>query len=217
MHASEIQAAIAHMIAHDLRGRGLADERVLTAMASVPRHLFVPAATINEAYADGALPTSSNQTISQPFMVALMTTLLDVPPGNNVLEIGTGSGYQTAVLARLGARVVTVEHLPGLSDFAQRMLGDLGLDGDVNFVVSDGTLGYAPRAPYDRILVTAGAPHIPRALKEQLAPGGRIVVPVGDLEAQRLVVAWRDEAGRWREQPDIGCRFVPLLGADGWK
>jgi len=212
----DIVAAVERMIAVDLRGRGIRDERVLAAMAAVPRHLFVPAASVQEAYADRALPTADRQTISQPYIVALMTELLDVQPGNKVLEIGTGSGYQTAVLVKLGARVVTVEQFEGLSAFAESMMTKLHMSRHVTFVVGDGTLGYSGEAPYDRIIVTAGAPHIPGALREQLAEGGRIVIPVGDRNDQTLMVAWRDEQGEWREQATIGCRFVPLTGADGW-
>jgi len=212
----ELTTAIDRMLDIDLRGRSIRNERVLEVMAAVPRHLFVPNASMQDAYADRALPTAEGQTISQPYIVALMSSLLDVQPGGKVLEVGTGSGYQTAVLIRLGASVVTIEYLAGLSDFAQGMMKKLMLDERVTFVVGDGTLGYPAEAPYDRILVTAGAPHIPHALREQLAPGGRIVIPVGDLSEQMLVVAWRDEHGEWRQQETIGCRFVPLIGADGW-
>lgn len=204
-----------NMIEGQLRARGIHDQRVLAAMAAVPRHRFVPSVPPQDAYADRALPTASGQTISQPYIVARMTELLDVKPGDRVLEIGTGSGYQTAILAWLGAEVVTMERLPGLADFARGMLRELGLDQRVTCEVGDGTLGWPDAAPYDGILVTAGAPHVPRAYREQLAPAGRIVIPVGDRQEQQLVVVWND-GQQWRQQSALGCRFVPLIGADAW-
>ena len=204
------------MVEEQLCARGIQDERVLAAMATVPRHLFVPAASPSDAYADRALPTASGQTISQPYMVALMTELLAAQPGDKVLEIGTGSGYQTAVLATLGAKVVTIERVAGLTDFAQARLRELQLDGGVAFEVGDGTLGWPAGAPYAGILVTAGAPRVPLAFRRQLSPAGRIVIPIGDRVEQQLMVIWRD-GGQWRQQSAVGCRFVPLIGADGWE
>ncbi len=215
MMAHEHADLVQWMIEHQLRSRGIRDERVLAAMAAVPRHRFVPALAPLDAYADRALPTASGQTISQPYIVARMTELLRVEPGDKILEIGTGSGYQTAILAWLGAQVVTIERFAGLTDFAGGMLRDLCLDERVTFEVGDGTLGWSPAAPYDSILVTAGAPHVPKAYREQLAAGGRIVIPVGDRENQQLLVVWRD-GQEWRQQSALGCRFVPLIGADGW-
>lgn len=206
------------MVDQQLVARGIRDERVLDAMRRVPRHRFVPRMSISEAYADKALPTAAGQTISQPYMVALMTSLLAVKPGHKVLEIGTGSGYQTAVLAMMGADVVTMEVHASLSHFARKMIDDIGLSERVTFVEGDGTLGCKPHAPFDGILVTAGAPHTPKRLKEQLAEGGRIVIPLGDRASQTLtVVTRRDDNGEWRMEESVPCRFVPLVGADGWR
>lgn len=204
------------MVDEQLIARGIADERVLAAMAAVPRHRFVPTLHPFDAYADRAQPTTGGQTISQPYIVARMTELLRVKPGDRVLEIGTGSGYQTAILAWLGAKVVTIERMAGLSDFARGVLRELGLDQRVTCAVGDGTLGWPAAAPYDGILVTAAAPHVPQACRQQLAAGGRIVIPVGDRNEQQLLVVWRDDQ-TWRQQSALACRFVPLIGADGWQ
>lgn len=212
---NELQSFAQSMVNEQLRARGLTDERVCQAMINVPRHRFVPHIRVDEAYADKALPTAEGQTISQPYMVALMTELLWINPGHKVLEIGTGSGYQTAILAELGATVVTVERVPGLLESAKRILSELELDSSIHFVEGDGTLGYADAAPYDRILVTAGARHLPEALKVQLADGGRIVVPVGGRYEQRLLVYTLND-GRWSKAKSVACRFVPLIGVQGW-
>lgn len=211
------------MVEHDLRRRGVRDPRVLEAMRRVPRHRFVPGMPVERAYADRALPTAEGQTISQPYIVARMTELLHVDPGVRVLEIGTGSGYQAAVLATLGARVVSVERSPALAERARQVLADvLGEieaveDGDaaVRVVVGDGTLGWPEGAPYDRIMVTAAAPSVPEAYREQLADPGLIVIPLGDREQQYLTVIQRRE-GQFVQTRDTGCRFVPLVGEAGW-
>jgi len=203
------------MVDQQLIARGIRDERVLDAMRRVPRHRFVPRVTVAEAYADKALPTAAGQTISQPYMVALMTSLLAVEPGHKVLEIGTGSGYQTAVLAMIGADVVTMEVYASLTHFARKMIDDIGLTDRVTFVEGDGTLGCQPHAPFDRILVTAGAPHVPKRLKEQLTDDGRIVIPLGDRASQTLTVVTRRD-GEWQTEASVPCRFVPLVGEDGW-
>ena len=204
------------MVESQLRGRGIRDQRVLEVMSDMPRHEFVPSLPAEDAYADRALPTSDGQTISQPYIVALMSQMLDMQPGMRVLEVGTGSGYQTAILAALGADAVTTECFEGLSDFARTMLAKLGLSERVTFVVGDGSLGHEAMSPYDRILVTAGAPSMPQALREQLAPRGRIVIPVGDRFEQSLIVA-RQEGEQWIEQRTIACKFVPLVGEQGWR
>ncbi len=213
--------AIEQMIRNQLEARGIADRRVLDAMRAVPRHRFVTERPPAEAYADRALPTAQGQTISQPYIVARMTELLDVHPGHRVLEVGTGSGYQAAVLAALGARVTTVERHASLADSARRRLHDITPDAEVTVVVGDGTLGWPDDAPYDRILVTAGGPDLPPAYPDQLADdtpgGGRIVVPLGTRQEQALVVYHRRGKGAEliREDHDP-CRFVPLLGEAGW-
>ncbi|MEX2215826.1 MAG: protein-L-isoaspartate(D-aspartate) O-methyltransferase [Phycisphaeraceae bacterium] len=207
--------AARRMVESQLRARGIRDERVLAAMEAIPRHRFVPSLPVEDAYADRALATRDGQTISQPYIVALMTGMLDVQPGCRVLEVGTGSGYQTAILATLGAEVVTMERHEGLSSFAKEMLATLELDAGLTFVVGDGSMGYPALSPYDRILVTAGAPRVPPALREQLAAGGRIVIPVGDRSEQNLIIA-RYEGEEWIEQRTMECKFVPLIGEQGW-
>lgn len=206
---------VERMVEQDLRGRGIVDEAVLGAMRAVPRAFFVPEACRGEAYADRALPTADGQTISQPYIVARMTELLAARPGDRVLEVGTGSGYQAAVLAHVGARVISIESRPALAASARMRLAELGLGRCVEIVIGDGTLGHEPGAPYDRAVVTAAAPHLPAALRGQLADGGRCVLPIGDRELQYLTIYERCGA-QWHSRRDIACRFVPLVGADGW-
>ena len=215
MSEREATAAAREMVETQLRGRGITDARVLQAMRDVPRHRFVPELSIEQAYSDRALPTADGQTISQPYIVAKMTELLAVGPSMRVLEVGTGSGYQTAILAELAARVVSLERSQPLADHARRVLGELGYADRAQVLIGDGTLGHAPSAPYDRILVTAAAPSVPQSLCDQLADDGVIVLPLGDREAQRLtVVRRRGHALTYDE--DIPCRFVPLIGRQGW-
>lgn len=202
------------MVDDQLRPRGVKDARVLAAMLKVPRHEFVPGEFQHHAYEDRPLPIGQGQTISQPYMVALMTELLESDPAGRVLEIGTGSGYQAAVLARLWGQVVTVERLPGLAARAADSLADLGAD-NVRVRVGDGTLGWPAEAPYDAILVTAGAPRLPEALTGQLAEGGRLVIPIGGAHHQQLR-RYRRQGEDLFEDTHCGCVFVPLLGADGW-
>ena len=206
----------AAMVARQLRGRGIRDERVLEAMGAVPREAFVEAADRSYAYADEALPIEAGQTISQPFMVARMTELLEVQPGDRILEIGTGSGYQAAVLARLGARVTSIERQEALVPAARERLSDLGLGDLVEVRVADGSLGDAAGAPWDGIIVTAAAPSIPDGLREQLAEGGHLVIPVGPRDHQILMVVTR-HGDEWEERPDGACVFVPLIGAGGFE
>jgi protein-L-isoaspartate(D-aspartate) O-methyltransferase len=203
------------MVEDDLRRRGIRDPRVLDAMARVPRHRFVPERERRHAYEDRALPLELGQTISQPYMVAYMTEALRVRPTDRVLEIGTGSGYQTAVLARLAAEVFTIERIADLQGAAREVLEELGVR-NVRYRVGDGTLGWPEHAPYDRIMVTAGAPAVPSALHQQLAEdGGVMVIPVGEHDLQELIAITRsgDDA---RAEPLLGCRFVPLVGDEGW-
>jgi len=204
------------MVAHQLRARGIADERVLQAMAAVPRDVFVPDEARSEAYADEALPIGAGQTISQPYMVARMTELLDIEPGDRILEIGTGSGYQAAILAWLGARVTSLERQTALIPQAQARLESLGLGDAVEIRLADGSLGDPAGAPWDGIIVTAAAPAIPNELREQLADGGSLVIPVGPRERQILTVVTR-HGDEWTDTPDGACVFVPLIGAGGFE
>jgi len=202
------------MVAEQLEGRGVGDARVLAAMREVPRHLFVLPAYRDRSYDDAALPIEAGQTISQPYMVARTTALAAPRSGDRVLEIGTGSGYQAAVLSRLAAEVVSVERIAELADHARASLAAAGID-NVEVVVGDGTLGYAPRAPYDEIVVTAGAREVPVSLLAQLAPGGRLVVPVGGRAVQRVRVIERRPNGMLVETEHDACVYVPLVGKDG--
>ena len=206
----------AAMVTRQLRGRGILDERVLAAMGVIPREAFVVDVDRSLAYADEALPIEAGQTISQPFMVARMTELLDVQPGDRILEIGTGSGYQAAVLARLRARVTSLERQATLVPAARARLSDLGLGDLVDVRVADGSLGDRAGAPWDGIVVTAAAPSIPNALREQLADGGHLVIPVGPRDRQVLMVVTR-HGDEWTERPEGACVFVPLIGAGGFE
>ena len=207
--------ARARMVADQLLARDIRDERVLAAMDTVPRELFVPADERDLAYRDGPLPIGAGQTISQPYIVARMAELLRVGRGDRVLEVGTGSGYAAAVLAELGCRVVTVERDPGLAGDARRRLADLGYADRVDVRTGDGSLGLAGEAPWDGIVVAAAAPAVPAALREQLGDGRRLVIPVGSRREQQLLVIER-HGDEWVEHSDGACVFVPLLGGGGW-
>ena len=202
------------MVSVQLRQRGILDEGVLRAMGEVPRHLFVPENLRRRAYDDGPLPIGSDQTISQPFMVALMTQLLRLRPEDRVLEIGTGSGYQTAILGALAREVVSIERQPALVLKAKEVLAELDVQ-NVKVLLADGSVGWPEEAPYDAILVTAGGPHVPTPLVDQLAVGGRLVCPVGTREVQKVVCITKTEAGL-REEESVACMFVPLVGEEGW-
>jgi protein-L-isoaspartate(D-aspartate) O-methyltransferase len=204
------------MIRDMIAARGVKDERVLAAVRKVPRHLFVKDHLRTQSYGDHALPIGSAQTISQPYIVARMTELLEVGPEHSVLEIGTGSGYQTAILALLARRVYSLERIAELAKEAIPRMRQLGLD-NVKIQVFDGTVGWSEWAPYDRILVTAGAPKVPDPLLEQLAPGGVLVVPEGQLNAQRLVIYKKLARGAIRRSEGEEVAFVPLVGRHGWK
>ena len=203
------------MVADQLRTRGVANERVLEAMSPVPRDMFVPDESRWEAYADEALPIGAGQTISQPYMVARMTELLEIQAGDRILEIGTGSGYQAAVLARLGARVTSIERHADLSEAARERLIETGVEG-VDLRVGDGSRGEPEGAPWDGIVVTAAAPSIPNDLREQLAVGARLVIPVGQRQLQELIVIERRGPNDWLEWSDGAVIFVPLVGEAGW-
>jgi protein-L-isoaspartate(D-aspartate) O-methyltransferase len=211
----DFQTQARDMVQRQLRGRGIRDQAVLDAMARVPRHAFVHREHRSLAYADRALPNDEGQTISQPYIVARMTEMLAVEPGMTVLEVGTGSGYQTAVLVQLGAKVVTVENHAALAAAARKRLAKLGFDTGVTFEVGDGSEGCKGHGPYDRILVTAAAPAVPPPLREQLADPGCMVVPVGDPMQQDLRRVTLTQ-GRWLEHRGEGCVFVPLVGRHGW-
>jgi protein-L-isoaspartate(D-aspartate) O-methyltransferase len=208
-------SARAHMVADQLERRGVREPRVLEAMRHVPRHLFVPPGQWGAAYEDRALPIGYGQTISQPYMVAIMSAALGPVAGRRVLEIGSGSGYQAAVLAELAAEVISIERRPELGEAARQTLTALGYTS-VTVIVGDGSLGYPPCAPYAGIVVTAGAPQVPASLKAQLADGARLVVPVGSHEHQNLLVIER-VGETFVEVRAEACVFVPLIGCEGWR
>jgi protein-L-isoaspartate(D-aspartate) O-methyltransferase len=203
-----------NMVGTQLRRRGIFDDRVLSAMEKVPRHLFVPEALRDQAYSDDALPVDCRQTISQPFIVGYMLHMLEVSPEHRVLEIGTGTGYQAALLAEIAREVYTVERIPELAAVARRILSELGYT-NVSVTIGDGTNGLPDHAPFDRIIVAAAAPQIPQPLFAQLTEGGRMVIPVGSPDVQQLVLI-RKQNGTPVTQELEGCRFVPLLGEQGF-
>lgn len=206
------------MVDSQLRSRDIVNQRVLAAMEKVPRHLFVAECMWDQAYQDAPLPIEEGQTISQPYMVALMTQLLEVKGGEKVLEIGTGSGYQAAVLAELGVRVYSIDRIAQLAVNARKLLEKLGYFRVV-VRVGDGTYGWREESPFDAIIVTAGAPQIPVTLEEQLSIGGRLVMPVGERHNQTLtrMIRLSQNAGDFKKEELVGCRFVDLIGAYGWK
>jgi len=203
------------MVDEQLRRRGISDRRVLEAMAKIPRHLFVLEDYRDSAYEDRPLPIGEGQTISQPYMVAIMTQSLELEGQERVLEIGTGSGYQTAILAELAQKIFTIERIPALTERARKVLGDLGYP-NISFFSGDGSRGWPEEAPFDGIMVTAGSPDVPPTLKSQLAEGGRLVIPTGPRFTQTLYKLTR-EGHRFTEEDVTGCVFVPLVGDYGWK
>ena len=215
--AKDPAEARAAMVARQLRARGVTDERVLAAMGAIPREAFVPDGSRRDAYADAALPIEVGQTISQPLMVAKMTEHLDVQPGDRILEIGTGSGYQAAILAWLGADVTSLERQAALIPSAEARIAELAptLKGSVVIREADGSLGDASGAPWDGIIVTAAAPAVPQTLRDQLADGARLVIPVGSRDRQILTVVTRN-GDEWIDRPDGYCVFVPLIGSGGF-
>lgn len=204
-----------HMVEEQIRSRGIADKRVLAAMGAVPRHLFVPPEHHHLAYADGPLPIGCGQTISQPYIVAYMTELLCLGGDERVLEVGTGSGYQAAILSCLAKEVWTIERHPELAERATSLAQALGL-ANVHVRVGDGSVGYAERAPYQAIVVTAAAPDVPQPLLDQLAEGGLLVIPVGGQWGQFLE-RWQRRGGRFHQEVLAPVAFVPLRGQSGWK
>jgi protein-L-isoaspartate(D-aspartate) O-methyltransferase len=210
-----LTAARERMVQTQLVARGISDAKVLYAMGKVPRHLFVEDALQNQAYGDFPLPIGDQQTISQPYIVAFMTEALKLAGEEKVLEIGTGCGYQAAILAELAPEVYSIERLHTLASRARRILGSLRYF-NVKIKVGDGTLGWPEEAPFDAIMVTAAAPGIPRPLLDQLAMGGRLVIPVGDRESQTLDVVTKTPEGLQHDYRG-GCRFVKLIGSYGWE
>jgi protein-L-isoaspartate(D-aspartate) O-methyltransferase len=211
----DYQLARDKMVKNQLAARGIKDKNVLRAMGKIQRHLFIEEALIGEAYSDHPLPIGHKQTISQPYIVALMTEALELSGEERVLEVGTGSGYQTAILAELAEKVYTIERIRPLMEKARRLLAELGY-ANVIMKAFDGTLGWREYKPFDAIIVTAGAPEIPKPLMEQLADGGRMIVPIGDKFSQKLIRVKR-EMDDFEEEDYGGCRFVDLIGVYGWK
>ncbi len=203
------------MLEHQLKTRGIRDGRILGAFLRVPRHAFVPESLRHRAYRDGPLPIGQNQTISQPYMVAMMTQLAKLEVGGRILEVGTGSGYQTAILAELGANVYSIECLAELSERAQRTLRRLG-HTSVHYRVADGSIGWKEEAPFEAIIVAAGAPGIPQPLLDQLADGGRLIIPITEGYSQILYCIQR--LGKcFVKKKGERCTFVPLVGKHGWR
>jgi len=211
----DFKLARERMVKNQLASRNIADERVLQVMGKIPRNLFISEALAGEAYNDHPVPIGEKQTISQPYIVALMTEALELQGKENTLEIGTGSGYQTAILAELSSRVYTIERIKSLLVGARKLLAQLGYS-NILFKAFDGTLGWKEYAPFDAIMVTAGAPSLPEPLIDQLADNGRMVIPVGDRYTQELIKVTKK--GENLEQESLGgCRFVNLIGIHGWK
>lgn len=204
------------MVEQHIKPRGVTDPLVLEAMLKVPRHLFVEEALRSQAYGDYPLPIGQKQTISQPYMVAVMTEALRLKGGEKVLEIGTGSGYQAAVLSCIAGRVYTVERIAELARRARRVLDQIGYT-NINIKVTDGTYGWEEEQPFDGILVTAGAPSVPSSYLQQLSIGARLVIPVGSLGSQTLMRVTKTGEGRYEEERLLDCRFVPLIGRNGWQ
>lgn len=203
------------MVETQIVARGVTDRRVIDAMLKLPRHLFVQEAMASQAYNDTSLPIGEKQTISQPYMVAIMTELLELTGGERVLEIGTGSGYQAALLSQVARRVFTIERIPSLASRARKIFDTLGLT-NISMKIDDGSTGWPAEAPFDAIIVTAGAPEIPQGLIGQLTPEGRLLVPVGDHDSQLLTLVRKSADGDFTVEKSTPCRFVKLIGSEGW-
>ena len=203
------------MVETQLLPRGITDPRVIAAMRKVPRHLFLDEALWPEAYEDHPAPIGEKQTISQPYIVALMTEALHLKGKERILEIGTGSGYQTAILAEIAEQVYSIERLPNIAKTARKIIDRLHYTNIV-ITIGDGTLGWKEHCPYDGIIVTAAAPYAPKPLLEQLEIGGRLVIPIGDESTQDLTVYIRESQEKYEKESYGGCRFVKLIGEQGW-
>ncbi len=204
------------MVEQQIIARGIVDQRVIEAMLKIPRHLFVEAGLQSHAYSDVSLPIGEKQTISQPYMVAAMTAALELKGHERILEIGTGSGYQTAILSQLVKRVYSIERIAVLVGRARKILDYLQLS-NINIKIGDGTVGWKDQAPFDGVLVAAGSPDIPTKYLEQLEMGGKLVLPVGDRDQQILMRITHQEDGSFKREQLMGCRFVPLIGEQGWQ
>lgn len=204
------------MIEEQIKRRGVSDPATLNAMSIVPRHEFVPSLLKESAYEDTPLPIGLGQTISQPYIVALMTQSAELKPGETILEIGTGSGYAAAVLSRIVDHVFTIERIDDLVQRSKSCYKELGYH-NIEVKSGDGSLGWPEKGPFDAIIVTAGAPVIPHSLKEQLKPGGRLIIPVGDAFSQKLLRIRKDKDNHFTEETVEFVRFVPLIGEEGWK
>jgi protein-L-isoaspartate(D-aspartate) O-methyltransferase len=215
MTEDQFEAERQRMVERQIAARGVSDPRILAAMKKVPRHRFIPSHLWDQAYGDYPLPIGEDQTISQPYIVALMTEMLELQETDKVLEIGTGSGYQAAILAELAAQVFTIDRVAMLLAIAERILNEMGY-ANIKTLVGDGTLGWSEEMPFDAIIVTAGAPQVPRPLTEQLSLGGRLVIPVGDTWSQTLTRVRKTKDGLKFEYHG-GCRFVRLIGKYGWE
>jgi protein-L-isoaspartate(D-aspartate) O-methyltransferase len=216
MNSNEFKSKRDLMVETQIIARGIRDERVIAAMRKVPRHLFLDEALWPQAYEDYPLPIGERQTISQPYIVALMTEKLSLKGEERVLEVGTGSGYQTAILAELAERVYSIERIASIAKRARKILDDLKYS-NVMIKIGDGTLGWSEYAPYDGIIVTAASPYVPKPLLDQLKVGGRLVIPIGGECSQDLIVYTKIGEDRYEEENCGGCRFVKLIGAYGWK
>lgn len=214
--ATAFEAQRRYMVERQLKSRGIRDPRVLEAMGRIPRELFVPEKYRHNAYCDEPIPIGCGQTISQPYITALMAQVLELQGAEKVLEVGAGSGYHAAVLGALAAEVITVEIIPELAEMARRNLEAAGCAANVRVICADGSLGYAELAPYDAISVAAAAPEIPPKLLEQLADPGRLVIPIGSLDEQELTLVTKSQ-GVISSRVAALCRFVPLRGGEGWK
>jgi protein-L-isoaspartate(D-aspartate) O-methyltransferase len=203
------------MVERQIAARGIHNPRVLAAMLEIPRHLFIPPPYDRAAYDDNPLPIGNGQTISQPYIVALMTELLHPKDTDNILEIGAGSGYQAAILSRLVRRLTTIERITTVANLARANLKSVGID-NVDIIDGDGSLGYPGNAPYDGIIITAATPGVPRPLIEQLADGGTLVAPVGGRDIQDLITLHK-KGGSYTQELHGGVRFVPLIGQHGWE
>ncbi len=211
----DFDSARKSMVDSQLRARGIQSSDVLRAMEKVQRHLFVPEELREHAYEDHPLSIGYGQTISQPYMVAIMTELMDLKPSDKVLEIGTGSGYQTAILAELANYIVSIERIKGLVEQAKKKLENSGYT-NIEIICGDGSRGYQPEAPYDAIIVTAGSPEVPESLKKQLNEGGKLIIPVGSSNLQVLLKITK-KGEEYLVEKHTSCIFVPLIGDEGWR